>query len=151
MHTSCPSWPMPGGVNVLTCARLTLLRQYRNWFTTVFAWSPRSEHAKANSGISENLQEPSVRVSWEATLKHHRARNGKNNSVNKRVITHPVQLQQWKPHNLWSFLCQHLNYSVEWLFKLKIFFIYGTKYDMAINNNILRGKVAQYLHYLHHF
>lgn len=25
MHTSCPSWPVTGGVNVLTRARLTLL------------------------------------------------------------------------------------------------------------------------------
>lgn len=66
------------------------VRHYRNWFTTVFAWSPRSEHAKANSGISENLEDSSVRVSRETTLKHHRAQNGKNNSVNKRVRTHPT-------------------------------------------------------------
>lgn len=51
------------------------------------AWSPQSEHAKADSGISfsESLEEPNLFLSRETTVKCHRAPNGKNNLGNKRV------------------------------------------------------------------
>lgn len=54
---------------------------YRDRITTVPAWSPRSEQAKADSGISfsESHEKPNLCLSRETTLKCHRAPNGKNN------------------------------------------------------------------------
>lgn len=79
---------MTGTASPMTPACFTLSDGDR--ITTVPAWSPQSEHAKADSGISfsESLEKPNVRLFGETTLKCHRATNGKNNSENKRVRRH---------------------------------------------------------------
>lgn len=63
---------------------------YRDRTTTVPAWSPRSEQAKADSGISfsESHEKPNLCLSRETTLKCHRAPNGKNNLGSKKVRRH---------------------------------------------------------------
>lgn len=77
----------------------------RDRTTTGPGWRPWSEHAgaeKSGISLSGNLEQPNARLAGETALKCHRAQNGKNNLVNKR--RQPVQVQQWKLSNKWSFI-----------------------------------------------